>query len=246
MRTNKKGLFKKITSLVLGAAICVSMAQAPVAFAADKSNSKEITVEASKDASKWTINTRFRKPKMPKAARNAFAKATKNVTGVTYRPMLYIGNQVVSGMKYKYLCVATPVVKDAKPSLKYVTVYKNTKGKCKIVSVKKLRLRNPELDYIAKNEEANQLVDVVGGFNAYQNSRTITSPKKVIKAFKSLFTGLVGSEHVPVAYLGSATFNGTKYYAVMAYSYPVIPNPKKSLNIYYVPANAPDQYVFIK
>lgn len=240
MRRNKKGLLKRMASLVLGAAICVSLAEAPVAFAADNTNNTEISIEATKTASstKWTYNTKFKTPKMPKEAKNAFNKAIKNVSGATYKPVLYIGSQVVAGKNFKFLCYVTPATKGKKGSLKYVTVYKNLKGKCKVTSIQKLKLDDLTMDHVAAMDKnaahTDMIVEPDGGLNTYQKSRIITLPKKVEKAFDDCYGDLSGSGHDPVAYLGSTTINGKKFYAVMMYTYVVVPNAKKRLAIVYV------------
>ena len=65
--------------------------------------------------------------------KNAFEKATKDVFGVDYEPIAYLGYQIVAGKNYLILCESKIVVPDPIPSLTLVTIYEDLEGNCKII-----------------------------------------------------------------------------------------------------------------
>lgn len=76
---------------------------------------------------------------------DVFDKAAKEYTGVSFAPIAVIGNQVVAGINYRYLCEGEPAVKDPSPALYVVEVYNDLDGNAEITSVAKFDL----LSYIA-------------------------------------------------------------------------------------------------
>lgn len=56
-----------------------------------------------------------RDSQMPPEAVTAFAQVEKSLVGVSYRPVLYIGQQVVKGMNYYIACEAKGIYPDAEP-----------------------------------------------------------------------------------------------------------------------------------
>lgn len=66
--------------------------------------------------------------------KNAFEKATKDVFGVDYEPIAYLGYQIVAGKNYLILCESKIVVPDPIPSLTLVTIYEDLDGNCKIIN----------------------------------------------------------------------------------------------------------------
>ncbi|MBO5558184.1 hypothetical protein [Ruminococcus sp.] len=66
--------------------------------------------------------------------KNAFEKATKDLLGVDYEPIAYLGYQIVAGKNYLILCESKIVVPDPIPSLTLVTVYEDLDGNCKIIN----------------------------------------------------------------------------------------------------------------
>ncbi len=70
----------------------------------------------------WTLAD-FTPCKLPDQAAAAFTGATKNLIGATYEPILYVGSQVVAGMKYCIICKITPVTKDPIPTVAAVHIW---------------------------------------------------------------------------------------------------------------------------
>ena len=52
---------------------------------------------------------------LPEEAKEAFENGTKQLMGMNYKPIVYVGSQVVKGMNYYYICEAKGVYPDAKP-----------------------------------------------------------------------------------------------------------------------------------
>ncbi len=64
--------------------------------------------------------------------KSIFDKATKNLTGVDYQPVAYLGSQVVAGMNHAILCKATTVVPKAKPYYTIMYIYEDLEGNATI------------------------------------------------------------------------------------------------------------------
>lgn len=67
---------------------------------------------------------------------DAFNDAIKELDGVDYYPISYIGSQLVAGTNYMILCRAKVVVPNAVPSFKLVTVYKDLSGNAAISDIR--------------------------------------------------------------------------------------------------------------
>lgn len=67
--------------------------------------------------------------------RAVFDKAVETLTGVDYKPIAYLGSQVVAGTSHCFLCKATVVVPDAAPALALVYVYEDLEGNCEILNI---------------------------------------------------------------------------------------------------------------
>lgn len=63
---------------------------------------------------------------------NALSKALEGFTGVSLKPIVLLGTQVVSGMNYMFLCRGAATTADPVMNLYITTVYEDTAGKCTI------------------------------------------------------------------------------------------------------------------
>ena len=59
---------------------------------------------------------------LPKEIQTAFDKAMKNFVGASYKPIAYIGSQVVKGVNHFILCQATGIYPNAKPYAAVVVI----------------------------------------------------------------------------------------------------------------------------
>ena len=72
---------------------------------------------------------------MPKTAVKAFNKAAKKLDGNQLEPIAYLGNQIVSGTNYMFLCHGKTTTKKPVNLIQVVTVNQNLKGKATIKSI---------------------------------------------------------------------------------------------------------------
>ena len=63
---------------------------------------------------------------------NAFSKALEGFTGVSLKPIVLLGTQVVSGTNYMFLSRGATVTAEPAMNLYVTTVYEDTTGKCTI------------------------------------------------------------------------------------------------------------------
>ena len=59
---------------------------------------------------------------MPDEVEEIFNTAFEGYVGVSYRPIIYIGKQVVKGINYHFICEATPIYPGATPYPALVTI----------------------------------------------------------------------------------------------------------------------------
>ena len=69
-----------------------------------------------------------------------FEKAVEGLLGVSYVPVVYLGNQVVAGTNHCFLCKATVIYPDAVPSYALVYVYEDLQGNCEITDTSEVEL----------------------------------------------------------------------------------------------------------
>ena len=75
---------------------------------------------------------------LPEDAAMAFENATKQLLGVSYRPVAYVGKQVVKGMNYYIICEAKAIYPGANP-FAVELVINEFQGKYALVSVERIQ-----------------------------------------------------------------------------------------------------------
>jgi hypothetical protein len=83
----------------------------------------------------------FQEAKLPPAVEKGFNETAGKLIGVGYKPVLYLGSQLVNGINHAVLCTARPAVKD--PVTKLAVVYLHEAlgtGAFELLSVKTLDL----------------------------------------------------------------------------------------------------------
>ena len=70
-----------------------------------------------------------------KEIRSLVKKATKDLVGVKYEPVRYLGSQVVAGTNHRILCKATAVYPDAEPTMKILYLYEDLSGNVTITKI---------------------------------------------------------------------------------------------------------------
>lgn len=95
--------------------------------------SESLTTNAAADGS-WQVNTKAGSY-LTKSEKSLFDKATRKLVGASYTPVAVLAKQVVAGTNYAYFCKAKTATANPKTSWKVVVVYKNLKGKAKVIAV---------------------------------------------------------------------------------------------------------------
>ena len=140
---------------------------------------------------------------IPKAAKKAFASATKKYTGMTLEPIALLGTQVVSGTNYMFLCKGTTATEEPVTSYQIVTVYNSLKNKASVKEVKEFDFSK----YVDKDVEPTN-EELAGGWTVYGKTPAATLEEAVKAAYDKAFEGYTGFEYTPIALLGS---DGTNY-----------------------------------
>lgn len=109
------------------------------------------------------------KNKKNKAVYSAYKKAMKELVGVDYKPVLYLGSQNKSGSNYMILCRSQAVYPNAPYEWSLVTVSKSAKGKVKLGDVQTLELGNTDED---SETDSNQIP------NPWQEYKTVSEAAK--------------------------------------------------------------------
>ena len=64
-----------------------------------------------------------------------FDKACEGYVGMDFEVLELVATQIVSGTNYKFLCNGTTVTLNPQTAKKYVSVYKDLEGNCRIIEV---------------------------------------------------------------------------------------------------------------
>ena len=76
-----------------------------------------------------------------------FEKAFEGLLGVSYKPVAYLGSQVVAGCIHCFLAQATVIYPDARPYYVLVYIYEDLEGNTEILNISKL-----DIGYLAQPE----------------------------------------------------------------------------------------------
>ena len=109
------------------------------------------------------------KNKKNKAVYSAYKKAMKQLVGVDYKPVLYLGSQNKSGSNYMILCRSQAVYPNAPYEWSLVTVSKSAKGKVKLGDVQTLELGNTDEEITGDNTQIP---------NPWQEYKTVSEAAK--------------------------------------------------------------------
>lgn len=69
-----------------------------------------------------------------------YESATKELTGVEYKPLLVVGKQIVSGTNYAILCYGKPIVPNATTDIYLMTIYNDLNGNSEILGISYINL----------------------------------------------------------------------------------------------------------
>lgn len=129
------------------------------------------TIISGGDKGGFKANTRkfTIKNKKNKAVYSAYKKAMKELVGVDYKPVLYLGKQTKSGSSYMILCRSQAVYPNAPYEWSLVTVSKSAKGKVKLGDVQTLELGNTDEEITGDNTQIP---------NPWQEYKTVSEAAK--------------------------------------------------------------------
>lgn len=125
--------------------------------------------ESGKDGFKANTGKFAIKNSKNKTVYSAYKKAMKELVGVDYKPVLYLGRQAKSGSNYMILCRSKSVTPDASYEWSLVTVSKSAKGKVKLADIQTLELGNTDEE---SESDSNQIP------NPWQEYKTVSEAAK--------------------------------------------------------------------
>jgi hypothetical protein len=72
---------------------------------------------------------------LPQKAATAFDKAVSHIIGITYKPVLFVATQLVSGTNYCIICKTTLVTNPPMEGCKIVFIYEDLEGNCSLTKI---------------------------------------------------------------------------------------------------------------
>ena len=74
-------------------------------------------------------------PEITEERQAVFDKAMEGLLGVSYKPVAYLGSQLVAGTNHCFLCQATVVYPDTQPDYVLVFIYQDLSGNARIMNI---------------------------------------------------------------------------------------------------------------
>lgn len=199
----------ELYSRMIAAALCVCLVLAgcaagsssssePSASDAQTSTSRQESADAV--SGEWKIDTEPPSASFSDEQQALFQKATEGVLDVSYGPVAVIGQQVVAGMNYAYLCQNTYWEGDATPEWAVVTIYNDLEGNAQIVEEKTLDVANVRTSDSGVGHEAT------GAWAApvpADTSRQVRLSESAQKAFEAAVKADEDALLLPIALLGT-------------------------------------------
>lgn len=205
---------KKIFAVILSAAVLLSMAacgQKADSSAENKTSVQEADAGSTvpeEDATKMEAAeksdadgpsvggwTRAGSPVVTDEVKALLDKAVEKMTGAQYKPVAYLGSQIVSGTNHAILCRIAPVTPKSVEKYGIVYLYEDLNGNAEITEVKEF-------------ETGTNINDLDGGWTQAE-SPVVT--EDATKAFDKAMEGFVGVDYSPVALLSTQVVSGTNY-----------------------------------
>lgn len=131
---------------------------------------------------------------MPQKVATAIGELAEQLIGAEYKPIAYLGSQIVNGINHAVLAEQTIITgKDTKNVVILIFNEKPNEMKATLVNIERVIEQGGEMGGIA--------VDVKTDI-----------PAEAKEAFDNAFEGFVGSKVTPFAYLGSQVVKGVNYF----------------------------------
>ena len=159
------------------------------------------------------------------ARKALFEKGLAGLVGVDYEPIAYLGSQVVAGTNHVFLCKATVVVPDARPTYALVYLYEDLQGDVQLMNVADMPLVPREDGTAIAPEEG-----LMGGWS-YAEDPAVTDEmqERLAKALEDM----VGATYVPVANLGVQVVAGLNR-CLLCQITPLVPDAQPHYALVYV------------
>lgn len=155
----------------------------------------------------WEINVNTN---YPQKVATAIADLSEELLGAEYKPIAYLGSQLVNGTNHAVLAEQT--ILSGKDTKNAVVIIFNEKPKSRDISL------------VSINRIIEGSTDPGGIFI----DMTTEIPKDAKVAFDEAIVGFVGSKIEPFAYIGQQVTKGVNY-ILMAELTPVVQHPVKTL-----------------
>lgn len=137
---------------------------------------------------------------------DVFKKATKELDGVSYKPVALLAKQVVSGTNYIYLCYGTTISKKSVSSWYILSAYKNLNNKVRLNSIEKINIKDIKTSVKPRTET------LAGGYVILPvRKKPSTLPANARKAFNKATKSYSEYNLSPIALLGTQLVAGTNY-----------------------------------
>lgn len=191
--------------LLLAALLCVSLA----ACGAKKTEE----VDDAPMAGGWTL-TADKAAALPAELRDAFTQAA----GDKLIPIALVGEQVVAGKNFMFLC-------NDGGAYKMIVIYRDFQGKAELTQNFAFDLT----DYTqGKSAEPGQALP--GGWAAPEDLSSVPLTEEAQKAFDKAIGNFVGSSIEPMALLGTQVVAGINY-AILCRVTPVVPDAVSTIQV---------------
>lgn len=196
-------------------AACSSGTASATAAASTAASTASSTSASEKLMGGWQVNADKLAVDDNTDVKEAFTAATKELVGVNYEPVTYLGSQVVAGVNYCLLCRATPVGQNSGVYYVLMYIYVDTTGTAQVTKV-------AAIGESAGSTDSSEPI-ITGSWAWNQGATDLDSNTDVKTAFDKAAASLMGSTYECAAYLGSQVVSGTNY-SLLCRSTPVSPD----------------------
>ena len=181
-----------------------------------------------KKANDWILNLNEKDGTVSEEDERIFNDAIGNYSDKELKPVALLGEQVVAGMNYMYLCKNDN-------SFKVAIVYKNLDGKSQITQVSDFNVNK----YVNKNIELKN-ENLSGGWNTIIPGKPIFLDEKMQTIFDNVVKKIVGVSYYPITVLAHQEKSGTNY-AVLCYGR--ISNQNDTQGVYVLTINVDEHNI---
>lgn len=196
---------KKFAQVAMAAALAVSLAACgSKATTEETGNEENATQETQQLDGGWEVSDEAATSLLSDEQTEIFQKAMGEMLGVDYEPVAVIGQQVVAGMNYAYLCKSTVVTADPQPEWTVVVIYAALDGSASFTSATPIDLADV---HVLSETDAGE---AVGAWETPEATSAASLPSDVAGALDAL-NAEGAYELVPQALLGSQLVAGNNY-----------------------------------